>query len=382
MALDSTGEPKLGQALLIDSKGDPMLRRSLLLLLLSFGAAQAQSEGEEAANLALNDTFLILFNGPVHLSSRLPMLMATQPAAAGMELKKFKQFSLGLNFKSDIYAQFQDVSYGATFLGLDTKTPDVVPMPALGLNARLAINKKMDAGLRLDFIPNFSQSLSGMDIEAGHFVLGGQLRYRLMKARGGRPELLVSAGFSKADGELSLAKGKKGAFQDTSTGIPVDGSYEYTAGPKLEWSLLQFQTEMRGVWKFRSVHPYLGFGFDFTNGEIKSSLEGKLLISVGAMGQEISKSDSDFQSTLVKEKPHSLALHPLMGLDFPMGKFHFTLQGDIHLPVAQEATKQQEEVEEFLNEDEGFYYVRYRNNSSGFRNPVYSVGMGLRYDFR
>ena len=94
-----------------------------------------------------------------------------------------------------------------------------------------------------------------------------------------------------------------------------------------------------------------------------------------------SRSSNDLSATLADEKPAQLALHPTLGVEFDMGNFHIAIQGDMTLPMAQEATKQDPLVEDYLNNDEGFYYVRYRE-ADGFRNPVFSGSIGFKYDFK
>ncbi|MBU0551513.1 hypothetical protein KKF91_20830 [Myxococcota bacterium] len=365
-----------------------MRRLTLLTLLLISARAHAQSgAGEQAANEALNDAFLILFNGPVYLSSRLPMLMASQPPVAGMDLKKSGQFSLGISLKSDIYGQFKDVSYGTEFLKLEDATPNTVPLPSLGIYGRFAINKKLDIGARIDFIPTMTHSFDLMEIEAGHMLFGGNARYRVMRAKKSRPEVILSAGGAYSSGALALAAGKKERFsQDMGIGA-VGGEYEFTAGPTLEWSLMQLQLEARGRWRMSWFSPYIGFGMDFTSGTISSKLDGALNIQVdefngSKMPPELTtRTDNDLNATLAEESPTAVALHPLLGMEFGAQRLKFTIQGDVMMPFAQAATQQKPEVEEFLGDDEGFYYVRYRDNTSGFRNPVFSLAMGLRYDF-
>ena len=359
-----------------------------LLFIIAAPAARAQHQ-EGAANQALNDTFLLLFNGPVYLSSRLPMLMAAQPPGAGMELSRPSEISLGVSARSDIYGQFNDVTYGTEFLQLRDDTPDVVPVPGLGIHGRIGISDDVDAGVRLDFFPSLSQRLQGIDISVGHFIVGANARYRLLRAHRARPELLLGVGLGYTRGGMSVARQQNESFEQSveDAGTTVGGHYEFTAGPKLEWALTQLQLEARSRWRLGGFHPYLGFGVDFTTGSIASKLEGNLNITVDEVGGQAvppemaTRSNNDISGTLADEKPTLMALHPIIGLELDLGHLHVTLQGDVMMPLAQRATAQSAEVEEFLDNDEGFYYVRYRQNDSGFRNPAFSAALGFRYDF-
>ena len=357
-----------------------------------FAARPAAAQGEQVANAALNDTFLLLFNGPVYLSSRLPMLLASQPPGAGMELESPGDFSLGMSLKSDVYSQFADVAYGTDMLGFEEQMPDVVPLPAVGLHARVGLSHDWDAGVRVDLFPEMDRSIQGTSIAGGHWVVGANTRYRLVRARGLVPELLIGVGASGAKGGMTLSRSDAEQFNrpvsDGEGSMEVGGTYDFSAGPKLEWTLYQVQTEVRTRWRWSFFNPYVGMGVDLTGGSIRSSLDGTLTVTMDSVnGQPVppeleTRTGSDMVATLADEKPSPVIVHPVAGFEIAMGPFALAVQADVSLPLAHRATAQSDEVEEFLGNDEGFYYVRYRNDDSGFRNPAFAGSVGMRYDFK
>lgn len=361
-------------------------------------AQDLDAVGDEAANGALNDLFVILINGPVYLSSRLPMMMATQPPDASFVEGEFGKLSLGVGLKSDIYGQFQDVTFGANnIMDIYERTPDVVPLPSLSLYGRMGLTEDLDVSAHMDFIPSIQQTAQGIDLLANYYVVGGQGRYKVLNGHGGTPSVTLGSGLSVFSGRLEIGKELHDSFDKTvddpitGQGVDVTGSFNLSGAPVLEWFLTQIQLDAKAAWAFDWFQPYVGFGVDFTYGKITSSLEGSMSLQIDEVGGQgfgsgpLVKNDADFSSSLAEEVPTFAALHPVGGLQFQLSEsFHITLQGDVHLPFQQQATKQDEQVDEFFTVDgkrnDNFYYIRYRDSTSLFRNPVFGAALGLRYD--
>lgn len=365
---------------------------ALLVVVSTLGAPRelvaqdaAASSSSLAIDRALRDATLMLVNTPVYFSSRLSSLMGTRPLGAGMEVDALGEISFGVAFRTDLNDGFNEIINGTSpGSPVVVVPPEVLALPVISLFVRWGLLENLDIGVRIEFLPPVTVEYGPVVSEAGHIIAGMDLRYRLLEAAGGIPELMVSAGLSWFEGCMVVPSAYASLFD---AGDGATGVFIYRGRPHVNWSLAQIQPEVRARWRVDWFHPYTALAMDMTFGNISSSLDGDFEVEVDklpglAHRVENAHTQARMDVQVSSERPMMFALRSVVGAEFDLvAGLHLVLQLDATLPFHQQARKQGALVEDLMGDTSGTLYERYRDDDLVVRPPIFSTALGVRYDF-
>ncbi|MDR1429459.1 MAG: hypothetical protein LBI85_04145 [Spirochaetaceae bacterium] len=126
-----------------------------------------------------------------------------------------------------------------------------LPYPGFGAEGRVGgFLLPFDAGIKIAALPSLSD-----DFDLHHFMLGGDIRYAILKGNAALPKLSLGVGFNYMSGGM---------------GIDIPGTQSYSVGgdtltlasPKAEftWQTLTLDIKAQVSKSFAIVTPYLGAG--------------------------------------------------------------------------------------------------------------------------
>lgn len=343
-------------------------------------AAAAAPPGVEST---LSDATTMLVNTPIYLSSRLSSLMGTRPLGAGMEVDALDELSFGFALRADINADFDEIINGTSpGSPIVIIPPDVLALPVISMYVRWGLIEDMDLGARVEFLPPVTVEYGPVVSEAGHIIAGMDLRYRVLDALGGIPEVLLSGGLSWFEGCMIVPSAYASLFD---AGGGATGVFYYRGRPHVDWSLGQIQPEVRARWRVDWFHPYTALALDMTFGRITSSLDGEFEVEMAQIpgyAVEDAHTQARMDVEMVTERPMLASLRLVAGVEFDLfAGLHLVLQTDLSLPFHQQARRQGRLVEDLMGDATDTLYTRYRDEDLVMRPPVVSTALGLRYDF-
>ncbi len=361
-------------------------------LLVGFaGSARAQNNAQ-AVDSVLRDINRILANGPVYLSSRLPIMAVGGDLAAGKPLGKFPDWSIALNLHSGLTAGFRDIAYGmATLQDFQTMLPNLVPLPTISIVGRIGTIEDVEVALKIFFIPRVKIELpSEMDVATGMLDVGAQVRWRFFKSRGKAiPELVALFSVNYFTGAIEVGVNSKQPFS-AANGL-VTGQLDMRGAPILGWDIGVISPELRVAWNVAWFHPYFGLGFDFTFGEVDGGLDATMRFTIN---QTPINEGVAMNTTNTMEIPRIFGFRPAFGMEFDCGRiFRIVLEANLELTAHQRPNpKLAQEIKDDMNVDavetarggqpDGGYLYNKANAKKGGIDPLnYAFGLGLRLDF-
>ncbi len=148
-------------------------------------------------------------------------------------------------------------------LGYSTFDLDVVPIPVAAVEARIGgFFLPFDLGLKVGFIPesvgeSLSELTGGLDVD--YLLVGGDIRYALLKGNILLPTVSLGVGFNYMKGGLSAPVGTPQEFSY--------GGYNITASPPkvgLTWETQSFDVKAQISKGLLIFTPYLGVGASYS----------------------------------------------------------------------------------------------------------------------
>jgi len=196
--------------------------------------------------------------------------------------------SIGLNWSHAYIGQFPHfgvgVSLGGMFLPYETMQPIVdalgvgssipqelktygLPFPTIAAGARLGgFILPFDMGFKFGMIPEEAKDLFSQNVTADFFLIGGDVRFPVLKGRGLIPTLSVGGGYTFLRGRVGIVDVIPGETIDISTEmIPLLGgsTHELTfTDPDLEfrWDTHTIEAKAQASWNLLLFTPSVGIG--------------------------------------------------------------------------------------------------------------------------
>ncbi len=348
------------------------------LLLFATRPARAGSL-EDTVKKVTNDLQYMLVDGPVYLSSRLPVMLQGGNFLASMELAGYKNFGFGVALTSGLFTSFDKLD--DNFQMIPQKFPAVVPMPGINLALRWGIIRDLDVGVQVSFFPEVDTKYKDITIAGANINLAIQARYRFLKGEGARPDLVVQLGFAYQSGYLKIGKDYSFDFDETIDGTRVAGNLAFSGAPILGWDLFQITPALVARWKLAWFRPYLGLAMDLTFGHVDSGLDMTLSVTLTQPTQE--SASEKLTETLASMPPRVFGLRPIIGFEFALTqRLKLILQGDLGFYVRQHPGDMKNpglEVEA-RKEAPDSLYVQTIDGEPLFPF-VFAAGLGVRYDY-
>lgn len=197
--------------------------------------------------------------------------------------------SIGLNWSHAYIGQFPHfgvgVSLGGMFLPYETMQPIVdalgvgssipqelktygLPFPTIAAGARLGgFILPFDMGFKFGMIPEEAKGLFSQNVTADFFLIGGDLRFPLLKGRGLIPTLSVGGGYTFLRGRVGIVDVSSDETIDISTLMTTAG-YGGTlheliiTEPDLtfNWDTHTIEAKAQASWNLLLFTPHVGVG--------------------------------------------------------------------------------------------------------------------------
>ncbi len=311
------------------------MRRALLLPLVLplLVPAAAHAQQADLVDLIRNDLTALGVNTPVFLAQHLPATMPVAGIGAGLGLSDDSGgFSFGILTRVGLFNNFNEVGYGLELADVRGALPELLPWPQLGLTLGVGLGDGVELGADVQFIPEMDIAGDDISLKAGLFSGAATLRWRVNKADGALPALILGVGAAYYQGSFELGAGYTEPYTETVDGQVVTGSYTFQTAPAVSWSLFQLSPEVRLAWDIAGVlRPYLGFGLGLTIGTVDDRLGVKARLSVDTVdGQPVDREDAVLDENVVRfeTEPAFYVLRPHVGIDLVLGVIAITAQLD------------------------------------------------------
>ena len=198
--------------------------------------------------------------------------------------------SIGLNWSHAYIGQFPHfgvgVSLGGMFLPYETMQPIVdalgvgssipqelktygLPFPTIAAGARLGgFILPFDMGFKFGMIPEEAKDLFSQNVTADFFLIGGDVRFPVLKGRGLIPTLSVGGGYTFLRGRVGIVDVSSGETIDITALMIAEGYtggtlYELTVtDPDLEfrWDTHTIEAKAQASWNLLLFTPHVGVG--------------------------------------------------------------------------------------------------------------------------
>ncbi|MDR2103958.1 MAG: hypothetical protein LBP42_07650 [Treponema sp.] len=181
-----------------------------------------------------------------------------------------------------------------------------MPLPGYTAEGRLGgFILPFDLGFKFGMMPNFEL---GDNFKLDYMLLGGDIRYALLKGKGPLPKISLGVGVNYLSGGVQTSIGRGANFSFT---MPDGSSHTLNLSDPdvgLSWSSTVFDLKAQVSKTFLIITPYLGLGASYGLSKIGYSVKSDLSYN----GNKI---DEDTLKSLL----HDLELVGISGIDFDGG---------------------------------------------------------------
>ncbi|TNF32679.1 MAG: hypothetical protein EP329_09430 [Deltaproteobacteria bacterium] len=312
------------------------LTAAALTLLTPLSASAAESD--ELIGLMRDDLTALGVNMPVWMSQHITAVMPSTGLGAGSGLSDDSgAFTLGVMTRLGLLNNFNDVGYGMKLVDLQGQLPELMPWPQLGVVAGFGLGDGIELGADVQFIPNLDIAGDNINLKVGLFSVGATLRWRLSKAEGAIPAIVLGLGASYYRGTFELGVGYERPYteqvDDGQGGThTVTGTYRFGSAPAVNWSLLQANPELRLAWDFGGIfRPYVGIGVGLATGSVSNDVQVSARLTIDTVdGQPANEAPITYDERVVSfsTTPALYTLRPHVGFDFVLGVIALTVQAD------------------------------------------------------
>jgi hypothetical protein len=314
---------------------------SFCIILVCFLFPQRAEAQENILDKLSQDLGALSVNTPIWLSTHLPAMMGQSGMGAGIELSSdgggglsFGLIALNMGFMN----QFNEVGKGTEMLGLEEALPNNIPWPQFGATLGLGLGGGFEIGADLRFIPETDLAMGELISTTVGLIAGSaSMRWRINEPGGAMPAIVLGVSGGYHSGTMKIGAGFKSAYAIPAS-VPgggsgtVEGFYEFTGSPTMEWELYQVAPEIRIGWEIGPFRPYLGVGVGFSFGEITGSSKLTATVTV----EKIDGNSVD-QAPLIHEDstsyystpPAMFTLRPHVGFDVVLGIVAVTAQVEL-----------------------------------------------------
>ena len=308
---------------------------ALVALGLVGGPAAAPARADEASELIdmlRGDLTAIGLSLPVWMAQHLPAVMPSTGLGAGVGLSDDSGgFTLGVLTRVGLLNNFSDVAYGLQLADLSAVVPELMPWPQLGLVAGFGLGDGVEIGADVQFIPNLDIAGEDISLKAGLIAVGATLRWRVTRADGAVPALVVGLGASYYRGSFTLGVGYEQPYSETVDGHTAEGTVRFSSAPAVDWSILEANPEVRLAWDLGGIfRPYVGLGVGLATGTISNDVNVKARLTIATIDGQPSGEVRDYSEDLVgfETTPALYTLRPHVGFDLVLGVVALTVQAD------------------------------------------------------
>ncbi|HRE91699.1 MAG TPA: hypothetical protein PK095_21455 [Myxococcota bacterium] len=348
--------------------------------------AHAQSTEDELREMLGDDMTTLGVNLPVWMSQHLPAVMAPVGIGAGSGIDDDSgSVKVGLVTRLGLFNNLDDVGYGLElFEGVQDVLPSLMAWPQLGAVVGIGLGDGFEVGVDIQFIPDMDIAAEGVNLRTFLFSGAATLRWRIAKADGALPALILGLGGSYYTGRFSVGAGFEQPYTETVDGRTVTGTVEIQTAPGVEWSLFQASPEIRLAWDFGGVfRPFVGVGLGLTFGEVSDRLSVKAQATIDTIdGQSVNEDPVVYEDrvALFSTEAALWTLRPHLGFDLVLGMFAFTAQFDLAVAGKDEINADfSDAAGSFDPTDENFLYNDAARNSQTHLSLIATFAARLQF---
>jgi hypothetical protein len=171
-----------------------------------------------------------------------------------------------------------------------------LPIPAAAVSAKLGgLFLPFDIGVKAMVLPaSVTESLSSADIAADYKLLGGNVRFALLKQNLLFPDVSVGLGYNRLTGSISIPLGIEGKSFTFN-----DGAENHTIAvnkPKLamDWATNSFDFTLQVSKSLLFLRPYAGAGYSMGESSVKGGMKATMTYNGSPITDaEIAKMEAD-----------------------------------------------------------------------------------------
>ncbi|MDX9958015.1 MAG: hypothetical protein RBT68_06185 [Spirochaetia bacterium] len=162
-----------------------------------------------------------------------------------------------------------------------------LPIPAAAVSVKLGgFVLPFDVGVKAMVLPAAAtEALSAADISADYKLLGGNLRFALLKQNILMPDVSVGLGYNRLTGSISMPIGDGSESFTFNDGTD---DYVFTAGtPKLamDWMTDSFDLTIQISKSLLFFRPYAGAGYSFGKSVVNGGVSADMELTYGGVTQ-------------------------------------------------------------------------------------------------
>src|SRR5262249_26213216 len=116
-------------------------------------------------------------------------------------------FTVGVLTRLALFNNFDDVGHGLQLVDLQPSMPSLVPWPQFGVVVGGSLGHGIELGGDVEFIPDMDVAADHLDVKASLISVGATLRFRLNKADGALPAVIIGLGGAYYSGSLVIGGG-------------------------------------------------------------------------------------------------------------------------------------------------------------------------------
>ena len=235
-----------------------------VLILALAGGAWAQVDYTE-----FKDSFQDFAN---HVANSLPVAASIGLNWSPAYIGQFPHFGVGLSL-GGMFLPYDSIEPIVTALGVGNSIPQALktyglPFPTIAAGARLGgFLIPFDMGFKFGIIPESAKSLFSQNVTADYLLIGGDVRFPLLKGKGWVPTLSVGGGYTFLRGRIGINDITSGETIDISSIMEsrgyASGVYELViTDPDLsfQWDTHTIEAKAQASWNLLIFTPHLGLG--------------------------------------------------------------------------------------------------------------------------
>jgi hypothetical protein len=200
---------------------------------------------------------------------------------------KFPHFGVGV---SAGVTTVPSESLKALFTSMEIPVPSTVaeiglPIPAAAVSAKLGgLFLPFDVGVKAMILPaEATEALSSAGIAADYNLLGGNVRFALLKQNLLMPDVSVGLGYNRLTGSISMPLGSEPTTYNLYTDIDDNVHALRVTAPSLamDWTTDSFDATIQVSKSFLFLRPYVGAGYSFGKSTVNGGLAASLAYNYG-----------------------------------------------------------------------------------------------------
>lgn len=296
--------------------------------------ARAQSTADDLRTLIADDLTALGVNLPVWMAQHITSVMAPVGIGAGSGIgDDAGGFSLGIVTRLGLFNNFDDVGHGLQLVDIQPLMPSLMPWPQFGVVVGLNLGDGLELGADVQLIPAMDVAADDLRLEASLFSAAVTLRWRLNKAEGAMPAIVLGIGGAIYSGDFRIGAGYSEPYSETIEGQTVTGRVSVQTAPGVSWSIFQASPELRAAWDIGGLfRPYVGLGVGLSFGNVGDELSVKATATIETIdGRPVDEDPVVYEDDLVlfETSPALWTLRPHVGFDLVLGVIAFTAQLDL-----------------------------------------------------